>query len=212
MKVITVLIADDHKLIRDLWLFSLNSDPRFKVVAETSSGTEAVKLALDLRPDIIITDINMNPVDGFEITRMIRKVIPAAKIIGVSMHSIPIYVKRLMNEGAVGYVTKNSTRNEMITAILEVYKGNKFICDEIKDILANRELANDFNGQPDLNTLSKREVEITKCIRYGASSREIAEKLNISVKTVEVHRYNILKKLSLKNTASLVNFVNSEGL
>jgi DNA-binding NarL/FixJ family response regulator len=113
--------------------------------------------------------------------------------------------------GAMGYVTKNSSKDEMITAIVEVNNGKKYVCEEVKNILAQQELE-DEAGLPDMNILSRRELEIVKLIKDGMSSKEIAIRLDISLKTVEVHRYNILKKLNLKNTASLVNFINAQGL
>lgn len=210
MEKITILLVDDHKLVRDSWSFILNSDPRFEVIGETSNGEEAVEIAKVKRPDIVLMDINMTPVNGFEATKLVRKFSPASKIIGVSMHSMPAYAKRMLQSGAMGYVTKNSSKEELMEAILEVNNGQKYICNEVKNILAQQEL--EEGGQPDLNILSRRELDITKLIKEGLSSKEIAEKLDISLKTVEVHRYNILKKLHLKNTAALVNFINIHGL
>lgn len=207
---ITILIVDDHKLIRDTWSFILNSDPRFQVIAETNSGEEAIELAKSTRPAIVLMDVNMAPMNGFDATRQIRKFSPASKVIGVSMHSQPAYAKKMLQVGAVGYVTKNSSKEEMINAIIEVSKGNKFICDEVKTILSEQVLGDDV--KPNINLLSQREVEIIDLIKQGLSSKEIASKLDITLKTVEVHRHNILKKLSLKNTAALVNFINNAGI
>jgi len=212
MSKITILLVDDHKLVRDSWSYILNSDPRFQVIGETSSGDEAIEMARNLRPHIVLMDVNMSPVNGFEATKQIRKSSPGSKIIGITMHSMPAYAKRMLQIGAMGYVTKNSSKDEMITAIIEVYNGKKYICEEVKNILAQQELEDVGNKEPDMNLLSRRELEIVKLIREGASSKEIAVKLDISLKTVEVHRYNILKKLTLKNTASLVNFINRQGL
>ena len=210
MEKITILIADDHKLIRETWSFILNSDPRFNVVAQCSNGEEAVALAQQLRPKVILIDINMTPMSGIEATEQIRKFSPASKIIGVSMHSQPAYVKKLLKLGAHGYVTKNSPQQEMFEAIIEVSKGNRFICSEVKTILS--EQAFDEESTNGANALSGRELEIIKQIKNGLSSKEIASELNISLKTVEVHRHNILKKLNLKNSAALVNYINESGL
>jgi DNA-binding NarL/FixJ family response regulator len=124
---------------------------------------------------------------------------------------MPAYAKRMIQLGAMGYVTKNSSKDEMINAIIEVDKGKKYICNEIKSILAEQELDENADMM-DLNNLSQRQLDIIKLIKEGRSSREIALDLDISLKTVEVHRYNILKKLKLKNTAALVNFINIKGL
>lgn len=212
MSKITILLVDDHRLIRDSWSFILNSDPRFEVVAETSSGEDAIELAKSKKPDIVLMDVNMTPVNGFDATKQIRKFSPGSKVIGVSMHSMPAYAKRMLQLGAMGYVTKNSPKDEMITAILEVHDGRKYICDEVKNILAQQELDEGIPASTDMNNLSRRELDIIQLIKEGLSSKEIALQLDISLKTVEVHRYNILKKLNLRNTAALVNFINAQGL
>jgi DNA-binding NarL/FixJ family response regulator len=211
MEKLSILLVDDHKLIRDSWAFILNSDPRFNVVAEANSGEEAIELAREKRPQIVLMDVNMTPVNGFDATKQIHKVSPDSKIIGVSMHSMPAYAKRMLQLGAMGYVTKNSSRQEMVNAIVEVNNGKKYICEEVKNILAQQELDED-SDVADMNSLSRREIDIVKLLKEGLSSKEIAQELEISLKTVEVHRYNILKKLKLKNTAALVNFINTKGL
>jgi len=211
MSKITILIADDHTLIRETWSFILNSDPKFQVVAECGTGEEAVTKARELHPDIVIMDINMPGINGIEATEQIKKISPESKIIGVSLHTQPTYARKMMQKGAMGYVTKNSSREEMFKAIEEVYEGKKYICEEIKNILSEQVLSGD--DQPTgLNTLSQREIQIIALIKKGYSSKEIAESLEISVKTVEVHRYNILKKLNLRNAAALVHFIHNSQL
>lgn len=210
MEKITILLVDDHKLIRDSWSFILNSDLRFKVVGETSSGEEAIEIAKQKRPMIVLMDVNMSPVNGFDATKEIHKLSPESKIIAVSMHSMPAYAKRMLQLGAMGYVTKNSSKDEMLKAIMEVNNGKTYMCEEVKTILSDQEM--DENAETDLNNLSRRELDIVKLIKEGFSSREIALQLDLSLKTIEVHRYNILKKLKLKNTAALVNYINTKGL
>ncbi len=212
MGKITILLVDDHKLIRDSWSFILNSDPRFKVIGETSSGQEAVKIAVKKNPSVILMDVNMSPVNGFDITKDILELSPGSRIIGVSMHTMPAYARRMLRLGAWGYVTKNSSKEEMITAIEEVYKGKKYICKEVKDILVTQKLKEDLEKPSDMNDLSRRELEVINLIKAGLKSKEIALQLEISTKTVEVHRYNVFRKLKLKNSVSLVNFLNEKGL
>ncbi|MEI9910381.1 MAG: response regulator transcription factor, partial [Bacteroidota bacterium] len=211
MNEITILIADDHKLIRETWCFLLNADPRFKVVSEAANGGDALELAKQHHPDIAIMDIDMPVINGMEATEQITKFCPGTKIISVSMHSQPVYVKKMMQKGALGYVTKSSSCEEMYKAIIEVHNNRKYICEEVKNILSKQMLSGDEerNG---FDNLSKRELEIIGFIRKGYSSREIADPLCISVKTVEVHRYNILKKLNLKNTAAMVNYINKNQM
>jgi DNA-binding NarL/FixJ family response regulator len=211
MVKISILLVDDHKLIRESWSLILNADPRFQVIGETSDVNEAVQIAKAKKPNIVLMDINMNPVNGFEATILLRRFSPASKIIGISMHCMPAYAKRMMHLGAMGYVTKNSSKDELIKSIVEVVNGNKFMCEEVKNILAQQDLV-EVGGHQDMNALSKREIDIVQLIKEGMSSKEIAEQLGISLKTVEVHRYNVLKKLDIKNTAALVNFINAQGL
>jgi DNA-binding NarL/FixJ family response regulator len=211
MDKITILLVDDHKLVRESWSFILNSDSRFQVIGETSDVEEAVEIAKRQKPKIVLMDINMSPINGFEGTKLMRKYSPGSRIIGISMHSMPAYARRMLQTGAMGYITKNSSKDEMLKAIIEVNDGKKYVCDEVKNILAQQELEEE-SGKPDMNSLSRRELDVVKLIKEGMSSKEIALQLDISLKTVEVHRYNILKKLNLKNTAALVNFINAHGL
>src|SRR5687768_4392578 len=117
MDKITILLVDDHKLIRESWAFILNSDPRFEVIGETSNANEAVDIAVNKKPSIVLMDINMTPINGFEATRLLRKHSPTSKVIGISMHSMPAYARRMLQIGAMGYVTKNSSKDELLTSI-----------------------------------------------------------------------------------------------
>ncbi|MBL7697052.1 MAG: response regulator transcription factor [Chitinophagaceae bacterium] len=211
MGKITVLIVDDHTLIRETWSFLLGRNENFEVIAEVGDGQRAIDIARDKRPNIVLLDINMTPLNGFDVLKMIRKQSPGSKVIAVSMHSQPAYAKKMLRMGAKGYVTKNSPRQEMLDAILEVNGGNTYICQEVKNILSDQMLSEEDHAAG-LNQLSEREIEVINQIRDGLSSKEIADRLAISIKTVEVHRHNILKKLKVKNTASLINYINSSGL
>lgn len=210
MKKVSIMIVDDHTLIRETWSFLLGKNENFDVVAECGDGERAIELARDKRPDVVLLDINMAPMSGFDVLKMIRKYSPGSKIIGVSMHSQPAYAKKMLRLGAKGYVTKNSPRQEMLEAISEVSNNHVYICQEVKNILSDQ-LLNGDQVNPDINNLSDREMQIVRALKEGLSSKEIASDLNISLKTVEVHRHNILKKLKLKNTVSLINFINSQA-
>ena len=210
MKKVSIMIVDDHTLIRETWSFLLGKNENFDVVAECGDGERAIELARDKRPDVVLLDINMAPMSGFDVLKMIRKYSPGSKIIGVSMHSQPAYAKKMLRLGAKGYVTKNSPRQEMLEAISEVSNNRVYICQEVKNILSDQ-LLNSDQVNPDINNLSDREMQIVRALKEGLSSKEIASGLSISLKTVEVHRHNILKKLKLKNTVSLINFINSQA-
>ncbi len=204
---LTILIADDHALIREAWSFMLNHDWRFRVIAETGNGNEAIELAQEHQPNIVLLDIQLEGMSGIESIPLIRQYSPGSKIIGVSMHTQPEFVRRMMQAGAVGYLTKSSRSDEMFKAIIEVHEGKQYICDEIRNIhgeVADRGPA-EIKG---ITSLSKREIEVIGHIKNGYSSKEIAGILKLSTKTIEVHRYNILKKLNVKNVAALVNYFN----
>jgi DNA-binding NarL/FixJ family response regulator len=208
--MISILIADDHKLIRETWTYILNRDSRFKVIGSCSNSEESVKMSEKLQPEIVLMDINLAPFSGIEATRRIREASPQSRIIGITMHTQPTYAKKMLQLGASGYVTKNSSKEEMFNAIVEVSKGNKFICEEIKELLADAE--DDKAVVSAINSLTEREMDVINLIKQGSSSRDISIKLDISIKTVEVHRHNILKKLKLKNAASLIHFMNSSAV
>lgn len=211
MKKISIAIVDDHKLIREMWvkLFSERND--IEVNGESGRLDEAVEMIRIKRPDIVLLDINLPGGSGIDAVPLIRKYSPGTKIIAVSMHNKPVYAKKMLQVGAKGYVTKNSSKEEMFLAIETVMEGGKYVCTEIKDILSGQIMESE-DDQPNINGLSLREIEIIKLIKNGLSSKEIAAQLNISVRTIEVHRHNILKKLKLKNAASLINFINTTDL
>lgn len=201
-----ILIADDHLLIRESWSFVLNNEPGFEVVAEAADAGEALTAAKRLQPDVVLMDVNLGGDNGIDTTEQLLLHSPGSRVLGVSLHSNPAYARSMMRKGARGYVTKNSPREEMFTAIREILKGNRYVCAEVKNLLS-QELLTGNPSRTAITSLSKRETEIITCVSKGQSSREIAAVLGITVKTVEVHRYNILKKLSLKNTAALINYV-----
>jgi len=205
----TVLIIDDHTLIRETWARLLTLDNQFDVIGNTGDSEQAIDIARDHRPDIVLLDINMSPINGFDILKMIRRYSPVSKVIAVSMHSQPAYAKKMVRGGAKGYVTKNSTSNELLEAINEVAAGRNYLCREVKDILAQKEF-DDVDGSAP--SLTSRELEIIEHLKKGLSSKEIASMLFVTAKTIEVHRHNILRKLKVKNVAELVHYANNNGL
>jgi two-component system, NarL family, invasion response regulator UvrY len=210
MKKISIMLIDDHTLIRESWRSMLGAMENMEVIAECGDGRLAGELAKNVRPDVVLLDINMEPMDGFKVAKIIRALSPMSKIIGLTMRSEPANVKKLLRLGAKGYVTKNSPREEMIHAIEEVNKGNTYICAEVKALLA-KPISEGDSEAPDLNCLTESEFRILRLLGAGESSKEIAGKLGIAVKTAEVHRHNILKKMKVKSTVALILYVNSRG-
>ncbi|MFN5376892.1 MAG: response regulator [Chitinophagaceae bacterium] len=205
-KKIKIVIADDHLLIAETWATLINMDPDFEVVKVFDNTQTLIEEISEIKPDIAILDININPFSGIEATKMIRRLAPGTKIIGVSMHNQPSFAKKMMRNGAMGYVTKSSNKNEMYDAIRSVMKGEKYICAEIQRNITNQVLMDDDENK--LSRLTEREIEIIKLIKNGSTNKEIAEKLFLSPRTVETHRARILKKLDLKNSLSLVKYIN----
>lgn len=211
MNKITIAIVDDHRLIREMWvkLFAVRKD--IEIAGDSGAFDEAIELIKLKRPDIVLLDINLPPASGLDAVPLIRKYSPGTKIIAVSMHTEPVYARKMIRLGAKGYVTKNSSHEEMFKAVDEVMKGNMFICAEMKNILSDHFITED-EDKPDPKKLSLREIEVIKLIKESLPSKEIAARLGISVRTVDVHRQNILKKLKLKNTVALINYVNTNDL
>lgn len=205
-KKIKIIIADDHLLIAETWATLINMDPDFEVIKVYDNTKSMIEEISDLRPDIAILDINIHPFSGIEAAKMIRKLAPGTKIIGVSMHNQPSFAKKMIRNGAMGYVTKSSNKSEMYEAIRAVMKGEKYICSEIQRNITNQLLMGEEDNK--ISKLTEREIEIIKMIKNGSTNKEIAEALFLSPRTVETHRARILKKLGLKNSLSLVKYIN----
>ena len=208
MKKISILIAEDHRLVRETWATILGNDPRFEVVAECADTMDAIEKTRIQQPDIVLMDILMQPFSGIEATGEIARLSPNSRVVGLTMYSKPEYAKKMFQVGAWGYVTKNSSREEMVQAILDVKQGNRYVCNEVKELLSRQLAEEEKVSQP--VSLSKRESEIVEFVKKGFSSKKIADQLEISAKTVQVHRHNILKKLKLKNCVSAINFLNRQ--
>lgn len=210
---IRTVIIEDHKLIAEAWKSMLELQSRFEVVGVFNNPLEGVDAIKTLRPNILLVDINMHPISGIDVTKLVKKFSPGTKVIAVSLLTQPAIVKKIIKAGATGYLTKSSDKSELYTAIDQVLSGHTYICDEVKNIFAELNLTDDNNEEKhDLNKLSDRELDIVRLLKKGNSSKEIASHLSLSVRTVDAHRYNILKKLNLKNAAALVNLINEDGM
>lgn len=206
MQKISILIVEDFQLVREVWGMLFGRDPRFEVLAICESAEEGFQKTRELNPDVVITDINLKGMDGFELTKAITETMPHIKVLAVSMHVQVCYVQKIIRLGASGYVTKNSPIEEMFDAVIKVYNNQRFICEEIRQLLAAQVTGDDTQVS---KLLSLREMEVIDHLKQGHSSTEIGKLLNLSKKTVEVHRYNIMKKLNVKNTAALINHMNT---
>jgi two-component system invasion response regulator UvrY len=208
---IKIVIADDHLLIAETWATIINLEHNFNVVKVYDNTQTLMDELPEVKPDIIIMDVNISPLSGIEATKEILRNAPNIKIIGVSMHNQPSYAKRMIRNGAMAYVTKNSSKNEMYLAITEVMNGKKYICQEIQLNITKQMIVND-DERNNFDKLTEREIEIIKLVKNGLTNKEIAATLFLSTRTVETHRARILKKLGLKNSISLIKLINDSIL
>lgn len=209
---IKVLITDDHQLFREGLVNLLFSAPDIEVIAQAEDGIDAIEKAKHFKPDVILIDIAMPNMTGIEATKQLKKLLPEIKIIGVSMHSDKQYVKGILEAGADGYLLKNCTYRQLTEAIKSVYTGKKFLSEDITELVINGFLDPSKANEDSFSQLSEREKEIFLLFADGKSTREIGEKLFISVKTVGTHKQHILEKLELKNNSEMVKYAIKKGL
>lgn len=208
-----VIIADDHTIIRE-GLKTLLELKGVEVVDIASNGREAIALAVEHKPDIIMMDITMPDLNGVEATAAIQKKLPHTKIIALSMHSSKKIIDNMFASGACGYILKDSAFDEIYMAIQEVKKGNFYLTPSIERMY-NLEAESDFQNlklSVSLNQISSKERQVLQLVSEGVKTREIAVKLDISHKTVETHRRNIMKKLNIFTIAGLTKFAIKEGI
>ncbi|MBW6533398.1 MAG: response regulator transcription factor [Mariniphaga sp.] len=207
-----VLIADDHQLFREGLVNLITSAPDIEVIAEAKDGKEATEKSQKLKPDVVLIDIGMPVMNGIEATRIIKKDNPKIKVIAVSMHSDRQFVKGVLEAGADGYLLKNCTYRQLIEAVQSVISGKKYLSDDITEMVIQGYLDPVDENSESQNELSEREMEVLKLYAEGKSTREIGEKLFISVKTVGTHKQHIFEKLDLKSNADMVKYAIKEGL
>ena len=215
MKRITVLLADDHEVVREGLQMLLSLEDDIEVVGEAKTGREAVLLAKKLHPAVVIMDIAMPILNGLEATRQILKAAPATKVLALSAHSDDAYVDQFIAMGASGYITKQSTTQVLSRAIREVQKGNTFFGPSISKRLQERNRTS-LNGKGRMKKqnvhLSSRETEVLQLIAEGEANKQIASELEISIKTVEKHRQHLMEKLHIHDTAGLTRYAISAGI
>jgi len=208
-----ILIAEDHKLMAEGLCALINSRPDLDVVGVAHDGRAAVKMAMQLTPDIVLMDIGLPKLNGLEATRQITNYTNDVQIMALSMHSAKRYVEGMIKAGACGYMVKDCMFEEMSEAIDAVAEGKTYLCRKV----AGSVLDNYFNSlkqdrAPAAEALTNREREVLQLIAEGLSTREIADDLNVSIKTVETHRRQIMTKLEIRNVAKLTKYAIREGL
>ncbi len=212
---ITVLLAEDHAVVRQGLCALLNADGNFSVVGEARNGREAVQMAQALRPDVILMDIAMPVLNGLEAMRQILSALPAARIVILSAHSDDEYIERTMAAGAAGFLEKQTSAEILTKAIREVAQGKSFFSPTIaRRLLDERNKPRDRSGLLKVNSgrLTSRESEVLQLVAEGSANKQVAAKLGISIKTVEKHRQNLMDKLKIHDTAGLTRYAISAGI
>ena len=205
----TIVLADDHLLFRQGLYALLEAQPNWKIVGEAMDGAEALDLAKTHRPDIVVIDVAMPNVSGIEATQAIRKECPDTRVVALSMYGEPHYVDQMFEAGASAYVLKNEAIGELVRAIQAALRGARFISPAIVESGA---APSKRSIRLDKRSLSKREIEVLRLLAEGKKTREIAEILGLSVKTIETYRSHIMSKLDIDNIAGLVKFAIKAGL
>jgi two-component system invasion response regulator UvrY len=210
MQKIKLYLVDDHRMVIDMWASLLSTNPKFEIAGTALDGEKAIEEISNTLPNVVLMDITLPGMSGIELTKKIREKLPSIKILGVSMHTNIMLIKQMLISGASGYVSKTSSFDEMIQAITTIHEGSRYICRNIKDYITNQVISEQQSDPAyRINQLTKRELEIVTLIKEGHSSKEISEKLFISKRTVEVHRYNIFRKLEVNNITSLIKITNN---
>ncbi len=213
MKKIKILIADDHKITRQGLRSLLENEPDMEVAAEADEGRSAVRIACELKPDVVIMDVTMPDLNGMEATRQIVRKHPSIKIIALSMHSDNMFVTEMLKSGVSGYLLKDCAFEELSSAIRSVIDGKTYLSPAISEVIVNGYLNRLTNPQSaDSQVLTDREREILQMIAEGKTTKQIALKLHISIKTVETHRRKIMNKLNMFNVAELTKYAIRKGL
>jgi DNA-binding NarL/FixJ family response regulator len=207
MEKITVLLVDDHNIVRQGLKALLGAEQDLTIVAEAQSGREAVRLASTLRPEIVIMDLAMPLLNGWEATRQILKVLPSAKVIVLSTYHADEHIQQAIAAGAAAYLIKQTAAADLVKAIHEVRTGNAYFSPAIAERLREKTFQPSSNGGPAKPAeveLTPREAEVLQLIAEGFANKQIASELGLSVKTVEKHRQQVMNKLGIHDTAGLV--------
>ncbi len=204
-----VMLVDDHAVVRMGFKMLLETDPEIEVIAEANSGEQAIRDAVSLQPDVIVMDITMPGIGGMEAIERILAKEPNAKILVLSAHEDSVHPKRVLNAGAQGYLTKRSAAEELIKAIRTIASGKKFIEADVAQQMAIQQLSGE---ESPIDVLSPREFEVFMALAKGHTTKEIADTLFLSERTVGTHLYNIKQKLNAKNSAEIALIAMRSGL
>ena len=208
----TIVLAEDHTILREGLRSLLSSEPELRVVGEAKDGREAIRRVEQLEPDLILMDLSMPKMNGVEAIREIKNRIPETRVLALTVHKAEEFVLEVLKAGADGYVLKDASSEELVMAIRSVLGGQRYLSPAVSQMVIEGYLAGRKTCESPWDTLTKREREILKLIAEGHKNKEIADYLYISVKTVEKHRANLMKKLDLHSAAALTAYAMERGL
>ncbi len=213
MKPITVLLAEDHMIVREGLRSLLQAEAGIEVIGEAQTGRQAVEMTRKLRPSVVVMDIAMPLLNGLEATRQIRKAVPSTKVVILSAHSDDAYVDQAIAIGAVGFLLKQTSSHDLSRAIREVQKGETFFSPSIARRLHDQKIpAGGVALRKKVARLSSRELEVLQLIAEGKANKQTAAELGISIKTVEKHRQNLMAKLGIHEISGLTRYAIAAGI
>jgi DNA-binding NarL/FixJ family response regulator len=205
MNKIKVFIADDHKILRESLIILLSRDESIEVIGEAADGQEAFGKICRLKPDVAVLDISLPGLNGLDLAAKLQQECPEVKIVILTMHKSEDFVARALFAGVKGYVLKENALEELIQSIRKVHEGGMFLSNTITELVVNSYMKESQAGIHDADkSMSTREREILQLLAEGYNNKDVSEKLNLSVKTVETHRANIMRKMGFKNITELV--------
>lgn len=210
----TIILADDHQVLREALRLLLETQTDFKVIAETGDGLEALQLTEKHKPDVLIADMMMPGLSGLEVARRTKRLFPAVKVIVLSMHDAESYVVESLQAGVAGYVLKKSSSQELVFAIRQALAGNLYLSPSLNEraIQAYMQRSQESRIEDPFDALTDREREVFQLAAEGLNNPQIAERLSLSARTVEMHRGNLMKKLGLKSQTELVKYAVKRGM
>lgn len=216
MKKVRILLADDHQILRDGLRTLLNTQDDMEVVAEADTGRKAIEMSLSNHPDVLVMDVVMPELNGIEATNQLKKELPGIKVLALSMHADRHFVAEMLKAGASGFLLKECAFHELAQAIRSIISGKMYLSPSISKCVIEEYvgyLSGEGKEETDsISALSHREKEVLQLIAEGKGNREIARTLHISVKTVETHKYNIMRKINLHSVAELTKYAIKSGL
>ena len=209
----TILLADDHAVVRQGLKALLEDEPNFSVVGEADSGLDAIRMCNELKPEVLVLDIMMDDISGIEVAHQVRENCPRTAIVVLSMYGDKKHVLEALQAGAKAYVVKKSVSSELVQAVQEVIVGRRYLGSSLTDVVVDAYLEKAESGQTDpYDSLSRREREVLHLAAHGYTNAEIAERLFISRRTVETHRANLMGKLNISNQTDLLRYALQRGI